>query len=71
MGIGGITSANSMSVMQMTSSNVTDSRSKNIQKEITDTQQQMQKLSSKEDLSANEKSQERKALQKEISDLNT
>ncbi len=71
MGIGGITSANSMSVMQMTSANVTDSRSKNIQKEITDTQQQMQKLSSKEDLSANEKSQERKELQKEISDLNT
>ncbi len=71
MGIGGITSANSMSVMQMTSSNVTDSRSKNIQKEITDTQQQMQKLSSKEDLSANEKNQERKELQKEISDLNT
>lgn len=57
--------------MQMTSSNVTDSRSKNIQKEITDTQQQMQKLSSKEDLSANEKNQERKELQKEISDLNT
>ncbi|RAZ94063.1 hypothetical protein DK853_37090, partial [Klebsiella oxytoca] len=45
--------------------------SKSIQHEITSVQQQMQTLSSEEELSANEKADERKKLQKEISDLNT
>lgn len=71
MGIGGVTSANSMSVMQMTTTNITDSKSKSIQKELTDVQQQIQKLSSDEELSANEKSNEKKKLQKEKSDLTT
>lgn len=72
MGIGSITSsAGSMSVMQMTTTNGKDQKSKNIQKEITDAQQKMQKLSSKEELSANEKATEQKKLQKEISSLNT
>lgn len=71
MGISGITSTSSMSTMQMASANSKDHKSKNIQSEITNVQQQMQKLSSKEDLSANEKANEQKKLQKEISSLNT
>ncbi|MDE6388520.1 MAG: hypothetical protein K2L82_12025 [Lachnospiraceae bacterium] len=71
MGIGSITSTNSLSVMQMSTADLKDQKSKNIQNEITDVQQQMQKLSSKEDLSVNEKANERKKLQKEISGLNT
>lgn len=71
MGIGNITSTNSTSAMQMTAPNLKDQKSKSIQSEITDAQQQMRKLSSKEDLSANEKTNERKKLQKEISSLNT
>lgn len=71
MGIGGVTSTNGMSVMQMTTTNITDTKSKSIQKELTDVQQQMQKLSSNAELSVNEKSNERKQLQKEKSNLNT
>jgi len=71
MGIGSVTSMNSMSGMQMAKTGSTDSKSKNIQNEITDIQQQMQKLSSKEELSVNEKTAERKKLQREISNLNT
>jgi len=57
--------------MQVTSADLKDQKSKNIQNEITDMQQQMQKLSSEEELSVNEKANERKKLQKEISNLNT
>ena len=70
MGISSITSTNSMSAMQMAAPNLKDQKSKNIQSDITNAQQQMKKLSSKEDLSANEKTNERKKLQKEISSLN-
>ncbi|MDE7133306.1 MAG: hypothetical protein K2O65_16205 [Lachnospiraceae bacterium] len=71
MGIGSVTSTNSMSSIQTITTASTDPKIKNIQNEITDAEQQMQKLSSKEELSVNEKSDERKKLQKEISDLNT
>lgn len=71
MGIGSVTSVNSMAGMQMITAASTDPKIKNIQNEITAAKQQMQKLSSKEELSANEKANERKKLQKEISDLNT
>lgn len=72
MGIGRIASTtNNMSVMQVTSADLKDQKSKNIQNEITEMQQQMQKLSSEEELSVNEKANERKKLQKEISSLNT
>ena len=71
MGISSITSANSMSVMQMTGANSKVQKSKSIQNEITNAQQQIRKLSSQEDLSAAEKANERKKLQKEISGLNT
>lgn len=69
MGIGGITSATSMSVMQMPSTDLKDHKSKNIQNEITDVQQKLQKLSSESELSVNEKENERQKLQKEKSSL--
>lgn len=69
MGIGGITSTNSMSVMQTPSTDLKDHKSKNIQNEITDVQQKLQKLSSENELSVNEKENERKKLQKEKSSL--
>lgn len=71
MGIGSVTSMNSMSGMQMNMARSTDSESKNIKNEITGIQQQMQQLSSKEELSVDEKTNERKKLQREISGLNT
>lgn len=70
MGIGSITSANGMSATQMTGTALKDQKSKSIQTEITDVEQQLQKLSSEEDLAANEKATERKKLQKEKSSLN-
>lgn len=71
MGIGGVTSTNSVSGMQMMTAGSTDQKSKSIQDEITTATQQMQKLSSKEDLSVSEKANERKDLKKEIASLNT
>lgn len=71
MGIGRVTSMNSMSSMQTNTAASTDPKIKNIENEIKDAKQQMQKLSSKEELSASEKADERKKLQKGISRLNT
>lgn len=71
MGIGGVTSTNSVSGMQMMTAASTDQKSRSIQNEITTATQQMQKLSSKEDLSVNEKANEQKNLKKEIASLNT
>lgn len=71
MGIGSIASMNSMAGVQNTIAGSTDTKSKNIQKEITVVQQQMQALSSKEELSENEKASERNKLQKKMSGLNT
>ena len=71
MGIGSVTSMNSMSSMRMHTSVSSDSKIKNIQNEITNAKQQMQKLSPKQELSAAEKETERRKLQKEISSLNT
>ena len=71
MGIGSITSTNSMSSMQTLKAVSTDPKIKKIQSEITNAKQQMQKLSPTEELSDNEKEIEREKLQKEISSLNT
>lgn len=70
MGVGSITSMNSMSSVWTTKTGSKDIESKKIQNEITEKQQQMQKVSSKEELSADEKADERKKQQREISDLN-
>lgn len=71
MGISSVTPTGSMPAAQMTSTNLKDQKSKSIQSEISSAQQQMKKLSSDENLSAGEKANERKKLQKEIADLNT
>lgn len=71
MGINSISSRNSMSGMQMAAAGSANPKMKSVQKEISEAKQQLQKLSAKEDLSAAEKSNERKRLQKKISDLNT
>lgn len=70
MEIGSATSLSSMSGMQTITSRTADPKIKKYQNEITDAQQQMQKLSSKEELSVTEKTNERKKLQNEISNLN-
>lgn len=69
--IGSIASSNSMSVKQVTSSDLKDQKSKSLQNDITDVQRQIQKLSSEEDLTATEKAEEKKKLQQEKSDLST
>lgn len=71
MGIGSIASTSGMSGMQMNTAVSTDSKSKKVEDEITSEQQQLQKLSSKQDLSVTEKTNERQKIQKEISSLNT
>lgn len=70
-GIGSIASSNNMSVKQVSSSDLKDQKSKNLQNDITDVQRQIQKLSSEEDLTATEKAEEKKKLQQEKSDLST
>lgn len=71
MEINNISSINRMSCMPMAAAGSADTKMKRVKNEISDAKQQLQKLSAKEDLSAAEKSNERKKLQKEISDLNT
>ena len=70
MGIGSVTSTSGMSGMQMTMARSIDLESKSIQNEITGVQQKMTKLSTEEELSVDEKMNERKQLQKEITSLN-
>jgi len=57
--------------MQMTMAGSADVKSKNLEKEIADKEQQMQKAASKEELSVEEKADQRKKLQREISGLRT
>ena len=71
MGIGGVASVNTMSATEMTMARSTDSKSKNIKNEITGVEQQMKNLSSKEELSADEKKNEDRKLRQEILSLNT
>ncbi|MCM1258482.1 MAG: hypothetical protein NC307_11595 [Roseburia sp.] len=71
MGIGSVASWNRTSGMQMTATGSTDSKSKSIQNEITDVQQEIKKLSSKEEYSVSEKAIEQKKLQHEKASLDT
>lgn len=71
MSVGGINAAGSMSGGQMAKSQPADAASKSIQNKISAVQQKMQQLSSKEDLSAEEKMKKRQELQQELSSLNT
>lgn len=71
-GIGSTSPMNSMSAMQTTrSSDLKDQKTKSLQNDITQVQQQMQKISSAEDLSVTEKEAEKKKLEQEKSDLST
>lgn len=70
MGIGSATSAGRMSVMQMTTANTPDAKSKKIQDDITNIERELQKVSSDAELSYAEKTDERKTLKQEISSLN-
>lgn len=71
MGVGSVTSMGSMSSTWMTKVNSTDVKSKSIENKITGIQQQMRKLSSEEELSVDEKVNEQRKQQQEISSLNT
>lgn len=69
MGIGSVTSVNNISSMRMFTASSSESKNKSIQNEMINVQQQMQSLSTKEELSVNEKMNERKNLQKELASL--
>ncbi len=71
MSIGSIGAAGGIAGSQMASARSVDTVSKSIQNEISSVQQKMQKLSSKEDMSVEEKMKKRQELQQEISSLNT
>lgn len=71
MGIGSIASTTRMAVVQTAPTDLKDQKSKSIQSKISDVEQQIRKLSSEEDLSVNEKANEKKKLQKEEADLST
>lgn len=55
---------------KMDTSRINDTESTGIQNRITDAQQQLQRLSSDKELTAEEKKQKRQEVQKEIADLN-
>lgn len=71
MDVGSIKPAGGLTGGQMAGAQPVDSVSKGIQSKILDAQRQMQELSSKEELSAEEKMKKRQELQQEISSLNT
>lgn len=70
MRIGSVTSMSGVSDMRTISAGSTEPKGKRIQNEIINVRQRMQNLSSKGDLSANEKTNEREKLRKELSSLN-
>ena len=69
MKINGINGANSQ-MGQMGMNQAVDSYSRNIQNQIANAQKQMQELSSKGDMSLEEKMKKRQEIQQQISDLN-
>ncbi|MCM1192992.1 MAG: hypothetical protein NC123_07600 [Butyrivibrio sp.] len=71
MGIGGIKAMDGMTGGQRTAVRPVDFASKNIQDEISSVQRQKQGISSKQEMSAEEKEKKRQELQQELSSLNT
>lgn len=61
---------NEKNTSRIQASQLTDAETKGIQNKITDAQQQLQKLSSNQELTAEEKKQKRQEAQKQIADLN-
>lgn len=70
MGISGVKAAESFAGGQTKAAQLTDAVSKGIQDDIENVQREKQALSSKEELSAEEKMKKRKELQQELSSLN-
>lgn len=71
MGIGNVRATEGIAGGQTAMARPVDSVSKGIQDEISNVQRQMQELSSKADLSVEEKIKKRQELQQQISSLNT
>ena len=71
MGIGNVRATEGIAGGQTAMARPVDSVSKGIQDEISNVQRKMQELSSKEDLSVEEKIKKRQELQQQISSLNT
>ncbi|MCM1057389.1 MAG: hypothetical protein NC517_07275 [Firmicutes bacterium] len=71
MGIGGVKAMDGMVDVQRTAVRPVDFASKNIQDKISNVQRQKQGLSSKQEMSAEEKAKESQELQQELSSLNT
>lgn len=71
MGIGGVKAMDGMAGVQKTAVRPVDITSKNIQDKISNVQRQKQGLSSKQEMSAEEKAKKRQELQQELSGLNT
>lgn len=71
MAIGGVKAMDSMAGWQGSAAQRVDSVSKNIQNEISTVERQKQGLSSKQDMSAEEKAKKKQELQQELSSLNT
>lgn len=71
MAIGGVKAMDGMAGWQGTAAKHVDSVSKNIQNEISTVERQKQGLSSKQELSAEEKAKKKQELQQELSSLNT
>lgn len=71
MAIGGLKAMDSMAGWQGAAAKRVDSVSKNIQNEISTVERQKQGLSSKQELSAEEKAKKKQELQQELSSLNT
>ncbi len=71
MGISNVRAAEGIAGGQMSMARPVDSVSKGIQNEISNVQRQMQELSSRADISVEEKMKKRQELQQQISSLNT
>lgn len=69
--IGNITSVRSVSAVQKQAVKSVDTKSKSIENDISDVEQQKQAFSSKEDLTVDEKLKRRQELQQELSSLKT
>ena len=69
--IGNITSVRSVSAVQKQAVKSVDTKSKSIENDISDVEQQKQAFSSKEDLTVDEKMKRRQELQQELSSLKT
>lgn len=71
MGIGGVKAMDGMTGMQRTAARSVDFADRNIRDEISEVKRQKQGLSSRQEMSVEEKAEKRQELQQELSSLNT